>query len=63
MMRFAFFFNINTCNIIKAKTFFVQIESRYWVFEGQDSGQYSARSVQQILRNGVEKAKINPLEK
>ena len=25
----------------------------YWLFEGQDHGQYSVRSVQQMLRDGV----------
>jgi integrase/recombinase XerD len=32
----------------------------YWLFEGQDGGQYSAKSIQQILRQAVEKAGANP---
>ena len=32
----------------------------YWLFEGQDGGQYSAKSIQQILRRAVEKAGANP---
>ena len=33
----------------------------YWLFEGQTGGQYSARSVQSILRRAVEKSGVNPL--
>lgn len=32
----------------------------YWIFEGQTNEQYSARSVQAILRKAVEAAKVNP---
>lgn len=32
----------------------------HWVFEGQDGGQYAARSVQNILRAAVEKSGVNP---
>ena len=32
----------------------------YWLFEGQDGGQYSSRSIQQIFRRAVEKAEVNP---
>lgn len=32
----------------------------YWLFHGQDGGRYSERSVQKILRNAVEAAKVNP---
>ena len=32
----------------------------YWLFEGQDGGKYSAKSIQQILRRAVEKAGANP---
>lgn len=32
----------------------------YWLFEGQDYGQYSVRSVQAILRQAVSKSGINP---
>ena len=31
----------------------------YWLFEGQDCGQYSPRSVQQILRNAIKKSRVN----
>jgi len=32
----------------------------YWLFEGQDYGQYSVRSVQAILRQAVTKSGVNP---
>lgn len=32
---------------------------QYWLFESPDSGQYSARSVQQILRDAIEKSGVN----
>jgi integrase/recombinase XerD len=32
----------------------------YWLFEGQTGGQYSARSVQNILRDAVTKSGVNP---
>jgi integrase/recombinase XerD len=33
----------------------------YWLFEGQEGGQYSNRSVQKILRDSVVKSNVNPL--
>ena len=32
----------------------------YWLFEGQDHGQYSIRSVQQIFRDAVQVSGVNP---
>lgn len=32
----------------------------YWLFQGQDGGQYSTRSIQKIFRRAVEKAGVNP---
>ena len=32
----------------------------YWLFEGQDGGQYSPRSIQQIFRRAVAQAGANP---
>ncbi|MBK7337452.1 MAG: site-specific integrase [Saprospirales bacterium] len=37
-----------------------EYKPRYWLFEGQDGGAYSPRSVQQVFRHAVEKAKANP---
>ncbi len=31
----------------------------YWLFEGQDGGQYSSRSIQQVFRRAVSKAGVN----
>lgn len=42
------------------KNYLLTFRPHYWLFEGQDGGQYSARSVQHILRNAVSKAKVNP---
>ena len=42
------------------KRYLAEYKPRYWLFEGQDGGQYSPRSVQQILRRAVEKAGANP---
>lgn len=33
---------------------------KYWVFEGQDGGKYSPRSVQLIFRKAVDLSKVNP---
>lgn len=46
--------------IVLLKEYLLTYRPYYWLFEGQDSGQYSARSVQAILRRAVEKAKVNP---
>jgi len=32
----------------------------YWLFEGQEGGQYSTRSIQNIFRRAVEKSEVNP---
>jgi len=32
----------------------------YWLFEGQDGGQYSAKSIQQVYRKAVQKVGANP---
>jgi site-specific recombinase XerD len=32
----------------------------YWLFEGQDHGQYSVRSVQQLFRDAVQLSGVNP---
>ena len=43
------------------KEYLSEYDPDYWLFEGQDGGPYSRRSVQAILRRGVEQAGINPL--
>lgn len=37
-----------------------EYQPKHWLFEGQDGGQYSNRSVQAILRRAVEVSGINP---
>lgn len=33
---------------------------QYWLFEGQDGGQYSRSSIQKVFRRAVKKAMVNP---
>jgi site-specific recombinase XerD len=33
---------------------------QYWLFEGQDGGQYSSSSIQKVFRRAVKKAMVNP---
>lgn len=40
--------------------YITQHKPRYWLFEGPMGEPYSARSVQQVLRQGVKKSGINP---
>lgn len=42
------------------KVYLEEYKPEYWLFEGQDGGQYSARSIQKIFRKAVAKAGINP---
>ncbi|MCB0634546.1 MAG: site-specific integrase [Lewinella sp.] len=40
--------------------YFTIYTPEYWLFEGQDGGKYSTRSIQQIFRKAVDKAGVNP---
>ena len=40
--------------------YFKDYQPAYWLFEGQTGGQYSVRSVQNILRDAVAKSGVNP---
>ena len=40
--------------------YFKQYKPSYWLFEGQDGGQYSAKSIQMVFRRAVEKSNVNP---
>lgn len=42
------------------KKYLAEYKPQYWLFEGADGGQYSARSVQAIFRRAVQKAGVNP---
>jgi integrase/recombinase XerD len=37
-----------------------EYKPNYWLYEGQDYGQYSVRSVQAILRQTVDTSGVNP---
>jgi site-specific recombinase XerD len=37
-----------------------EYKPNYWLFEGQEYGQYSVRSVQAILRQEIDKSVVNP---
>jgi site-specific recombinase XerD len=42
------------------KAYLKTYHSSYWLFEGQEHGQYANRSVQAILRQSVKASGINP---
>ncbi|MDC8001966.1 tyrosine-type recombinase/integrase [Aequorivita todarodis] len=42
------------------RTYYKQHKPSYWLFEGQDGGQYSATSIQQIFRTAVKATNCNP---
>ncbi len=46
--------------LILLREYFKQYRPAYWLFEGQDGGQYSARSLQAVFRKAAEKSNINP---
>ena len=43
------------------QTYYKQYRPEYWLFEGQDGGRYSTRSIQSFLKRAVKASKINPL--
>lgn len=46
--------------LVLLRTYFRQYKPSYWLFEGQDGGQYSAKSIQMVFRRSVEKSSANP---
>ncbi len=46
--------------IDQLSTYLESYQPAYWLFEGQDGGQYSASSIQKVFRRAVKKAGINP---
>jgi site-specific recombinase XerD len=42
------------------RTYYKAYRPSYWLFEGQDGGQYSATSIQAVFRRAVEKSNSNP---
>lgn len=55
------------CTILAGKTetllqeYLAVFQPTHWLFEGQDGGQYSERSVQAIFTQAKERSRINPL--
>lgn len=43
----------------KLRDYYLIYRPKYWLFEGQQGGQYSARSVQAIFQKAVKRSKIN----
>ena len=41
------------------KTYTEQYKPDYWLIEGQDGGKYSARSIQNVFHQHIEKAKVD----
>lgn len=46
--------------LVLLRKYYKQYRPAYWLFEGQDGGQYSARSLQAVFRKAAEKSNINP---
>lgn len=42
------------------RSYYKAYKPAYWLFEGQDGGKYSAKSIQNVLRSAVEKSGVNP---
>src|SRR5690606_21330484 len=41
------------------RSYYIQYKPKYYLFEGQNGGQYSVRSVQLVFKKAMQKAKIN----
>lgn len=46
--------------LVELRAYFLEYRPDYWLFEGQTGGQYSVRSVQNVLKKAVKRSKINP---
>jgi site-specific recombinase XerD len=42
------------------RKYYLEYKPAYWLFEGQDGGQYTAKSVQAVYRKAVNETKSNP---
>lgn len=42
------------------REYYKQFKPAYWLFEGQEGGQYSAQSIQSIFRSAVKATHVNP---
>ena len=46
--------------LILLRIYYKAYKPSYWLFEGQDGGQYTSKSLQQVFRNAAKKSNINP---
>lgn len=46
--------------LVLLRQYFRQYKPSYWLFEGQDGGQYSSKSIQNIYRKAVKETHSNP---
>ena len=46
--------------LTELREYFVEYRPDYWLFEGQDGGKYSVRSVQSVLKKAVRQSGVNP---
>ena len=46
--------------LVHLRDYYRAFRPDYWLFEGQDGGQYSKRSVQTILKRAVRESGVNP---
>ena len=46
--------------LLLLRRYYIKEKPAYWLFEGQDGGQYSPRSVQAVFRKAMTKSGINP---
>lgn len=47
--------------LVQLRLYLEAYQPDYWLFEGQTGGEYSTRSVQNILRRAVKKSGVNPM--
>ena len=46
--------------LVLLRQYYKQFKPAYWLFEGQDGGQYSSKSIQRIFRSAVKATNTNP---
>jgi len=50
--------SVSVLSLLRA--YYLEYKPSYWLFEGQDGGQYSTRSIQKVFRKSVKLAGVNP---
>jgi len=46
--------------LVKLREYYIEYRPAYWLFEGQDGGQYSTSSIQKLFRRVVQESGITP---